>query len=88
MKSPPCAKLYAYLPASESPPATLPADLSTSTPRPDRVLVSEESVSMLELTIPFNSKEAIFKTKERKTNKPNYSSLIGDLEERRLSVTY
>ena len=88
---PPCAKLYADLPglrASESPPATLPADLSTSTARPDIVLVSEESVTMLELTIPSNSKEAITKAKERKTNKPNYSSLIGDLEERRLSVTY
>ena len=52
---PPCVKLYADLPglhASESPPATLPTDLSISTARPDIVLVSEESVTMLELTIP------------------------------------
>ena len=88
---PPCVKLYADLPgirASESPPVTLPIDLSTSTARPDIVLVSEESVTMLELTIPSNSKEAIIKAKERKTNKPNYNQLIGDLEERGLSVTY
>ena len=48
----------------------------------------QESATMLELTIPSNSKEAITKAKERKTNKPNYNSLIGDLEERRLSVAY
>ena len=87
---PPCVKLYADLPglcASESPPATLHTDLSTSTARPDIVLVSEESVTMLELTIPSNSKEAIIKAKERKTNKSNYNLLVGDLEERGLSVT-
>ena len=69
---PPCAKLYADLPglrASESPPATLPADLSTSTARPDIVLVSEESVTMLELTIPSNSKKQSPKQKrERPTS--------------------
>ena len=43
---------------------------------------------MLELTIPSNSKEAIIKAKERKTNKSNYNLLIGDLEEHGLSVTY
>ena len=68
---PPCVKLYADLPgphASESPPVTLPTDLPTLTARPDIVLVSEESVTMLELTIPSNSKEAIIKAKEKKTN--------------------
>ena len=62
----------------------MPTDLSTTTARPDVVLVSEESVTMLELTINSNSKEAVIKAKERKTNKPNYSLLIGDLEEHRL----
>ena len=64
--------LYADLPglhSSEFPPATLPTDLSTSTARPDITLVSEESVTMLELTIPSNSKEAIVKAKrERPTS--------------------
>ena len=89
---PPCVKLdVADLPAlraSKSPPATLHTDLSASTARADIVLVSEESVTMLELTIPSNSKEAIIKAKERKTNKSNYNLLIEDLEERGLSVTY
>ena len=51
----------------------LPCLLTTSTARPDIVLVSEESVTMLEVTIPSNSKEAIIKAKERKTNKSNYN---------------
>ena len=88
---PPSSKLYADLPglrASESPPATLPTNLSTSTARPDMVLTTESSVTMLELTIPSNSYDAIRKAKKRKTNKPNYSSLIGDLKKRGLSVTY
>ena len=88
---PPSSKLYADLPglrASESPTATLPTNLSTSTARPDIVLTTESSVTMLELTIPSNSHDAIRKAKERKINKPNYSFLIGDLKERGLSVTY
>ena len=77
----PCT-LYADLPslcASESSPATFPTDLPASTARPDIVLVSEESVTMLELTIPSNSKEAIIKAKERKTNKSNCNLRIVDL---------
>ena len=90
-ETPPQAKLYVDLPgfrASESPPATLPTNLLTSTARPDIILISGDNVTILELTIPSKSKEAINKAKERKSNKPNYNSLIGDLEERGLSVTY
>ena len=90
-ETPPQVKLYADLPgfqASESPPATLPTNLSTSTARPDIILISGDNVTILEVTIPSNSKEAINKAKERKSNKPNYNSLIGDLEGRGLSVTY
>ena len=69
-------------------PATLPANLSTSTTRPDIVIVSEKNVTMIELTIPSNSRDALIRAKERKNNKPNYNSLIGDLEDRGLSVNY
>ena len=89
-ETPPQAKLYTDLPgfrASESPPATLPTNLSTSTARPDIIMISGDNVTILKLTIPSNSKEAINKAKERKSNKPNYNSLIGDLEEQGLSVT-
>ena len=43
---------------------------------------------MIELTIPSDSRAAMIKAKERKNNKPNYNSLIGDLEDRRLAVNY
>ena len=87
---PPNSKLYADLPglrANESPPATLPTNLSTSTARPD-IVVSENNVTMIELTIPSVSRAAMIKAKERKNNKLNYNSLIGDLEHRGLSVNY
>ena len=59
----PChSKLYADLPsfrAREAPPATLPASISTSTARRDLVLMAEDSVTILELTIPANSQETM-----------------------------
>jgi len=41
---------------------------------------------MIELTILSDSRAAMIKAKERKENKPNYNSLIGDLEDSGLSV--
>ena len=67
---------------------TLPTNLSTSTARPDLVIVSENNVTMIELTIPSDSRAAMIKAKERKNNKPNYNSLIGDLENHEFSVNY
>ena len=63
-------------------------NLSTSTARPDLVIVSENNVTMIEITIPSESRAAMIKAKERKNKKPNYNSLIGDLEDRGLSVNY
>jgi len=61
----PCSsKLYVDLPVyrtCESSPANLSANLSITTARPDLVLTSEDSVTMIELTIPTNSKEAMQK---------------------------
>lgn len=88
----PClSTLYANLPglrASESTPATLPTSISTSIAKPDIVLTSEDSITMFELIIVTNSQEAMQMVKERKSKKPNYMSLIFDLEERGLKVTY
>ena len=50
----PSSKLYADLPghlASESPPSTIPSNLSTSLSRPDLVLVSPDSITLLELSV-------------------------------------
>ena len=88
---PPDTKLYADLPglrACESPIATIPTDLSTTSARPDIVLIPESNVTMVELTIPSNSKAALIQAKERKRKRLTYNSLIGDLEVRSLSVNY
>ena len=44
------------------------------------VLVSQSSISMLELTVPTNSHQAIQAARDRKMKKHNYQHLIGDLE--------
>ena len=52
---PATAHLYVDIPtwrASESPPATIPTNISTTQARPDMVLIEDLSVNLLELTIP------------------------------------
>ena len=55
-------KIFADLPgkrASDSLPATIPTDISTTTSRPDQVLISKPEITLLELTVLFNSPEAL-----------------------------
>ena len=59
---PSSCQIYADIPswrASDSPPATLPNNISTSTLRPDLVLILNNNITILELTIPSNNKEAL-----------------------------
>ena len=67
--------LHADIPtwrASESPPATIPTNISTTWARPDMFLMEDLSVNLLELTIPTNTYEALqaARSKIRKTNIP------------------
>ena len=60
--------LYANIPtwrASESPPTTIPTNISTTRARPDMVLIDDLSVNLLELTIPTNTYEALEAAKNR-----------------------
>ena len=43
-------------------------------------LSSKNSVSLIELTIPFNSPESLANAKTQKENKENYQLVLGDLE--------
>ena len=64
-------KLLADIPswrASDSPPSTLPANISTTTSRPDLVLIE----NILELTVPSNNKEALHAAYLRESNKSSY----------------
>jgi len=76
----PCSsKLYVDLPVyrtCESSPANLPANLSIPTARPDLVLTSEDSVTMIELTIPTNSKEAMQKANSNQEGKESVNPTI------------
>ena len=83
--------LHADIPtwrASESPPATIPTNISTTRARPDMVLIEDLSVNLLELTIPTNTYEALQAARSRKSEKPTYLQLVSDLEDRGLSVSF
>ena len=87
----PTAAVFADIPnhrACESPPATIPVELSTTTARPDIVLHKGKSVILLELTIPWNSVASITSAKARKENKTSYQLLISDLTNSGYSVHY
>ena len=74
-------RLYANLPglrACSNPPATIPINLSTSSDRPDLVIVSGSDLTILELTIPANNMENIKNARDRKMTK--YQQLIADLD--------
>ena len=86
---PASVRLYADNPmwrASDSPPATIPTNISTTRARPDIVLIEDTSVNILE---PTNTREALQATRKRKSGKPLYNfRLINDLEDRGLLIGF
>ena len=78
-ETPPQAKLYADLPgfrASESPPATLPTNLSTSTARPDIILISGDNVTILELTSPPTQRKQLTRPKRERVTRQTITPLL------------
>ena len=76
-------KLYADLPgmrANDSPTSTIPENLLITSARPDIVLVGDCEVTLIELTIPHNSKEGLTNARTRKTEKQAYQQAVSDLE--------
>ena len=75
--------LYADLPglrASENPTATIPTSVATTTARPDIVVIQNNRITLLELTVPTNTQEGLQEARTRKQLKPNYLALLNDLE--------
>ena len=75
--------LYADLPglrASENPPATIPTSITTTTARPDVVVIQNNHIILLELTVPTNTPEGLQEARRQKQLKPNYLALLNDLE--------
>ena len=84
---PPSATLCADIPnhrASDFPASTFPRDISTSAQSD----LEDSSITILELTVPVNSKEALQAARLRKLNKEPYLHLLSALEDRGYTVQY
>jgi hypothetical protein len=90
-ESDPAAKVFADLPnqrACEAPVSTVPTDLTITTARPDIVLIEDKTVTILELTVPWNSASSLDNARSRKENKPNYQLLTSDLSAQGYSALF
>ena len=68
--------------AVDSPPSTIPPHILSTSARPDIVILEGNVITLLELTIPINTKIGLQNARARKQAKDNYISLLGDLEAR------
>ena len=64
------------LKAQKNPTSTVPPNLVVTTARPDMVYVNNDTVVLIELTIPFNSPDSLHNAQARKQNKQLYQQLI------------
>ena len=62
--------------ASENPVSTIPEDIWVTSARPDIVLVNEERLILIELTIPHNSLESLSNARDHKSQKELYLQVI------------
>ena len=61
------------------PPTTIPPQLVCTSSRPDIVIVQDQAVKMIELTICSNSLNAMKEARRREESKQNYQSLLSEL---------
>ena len=83
--------MYAGLPghrASDSPPATIPTDILSTSCRPDLFLCVGSTIKIPELTVCSNTREGFSNAQSRKQCKQMYTEMVGDLESRGYSVSY
>ena len=69
---PPCYKIYADLPghqASVSPPSTIPPHITSTLSRPDRVVVSTDSITLLELSVVTNTEHHLLAARNHKEDR-------------------
>ena len=74
--------------ASDNPPTTIPIDILATSSRPDIVFVSNDktNITIIELTIPFNSPDSFAEAQYRKYNK--YQLLLSELETKGLKPKF
>ena len=66
--------------ASEIPSSTVPVSIQTTSARPDMFLVRNMLLTLIELTISYDSRENLRNARARKSQKSSYLELLGDLE--------
>ena len=76
-------KLYADLPNHrdcDNSPATIPQDTVTTSARLDIVVIHGNKVTLIELTVPYNSPEALSNAWLRKKYRENYQLVLSELD--------
>ena len=58
----------------------MPQNIVATSARPDMVIVSGGNVKLVELTVPYNSPEALRNARQRKESKENYQLLLSELD--------
>ena len=82
--------LYADLPGkrvSENPTSTVPVSILATSARPDMVLIRSMEITLIELTVPYDSRENLNNARARKFQKSSYLELLGDLEAKGYSAS-
>ena len=82
--------LYVDLPGkrtSENPSSTVPVSILATSPRPDMVLIRNMVITLIELTVPYDSRENLRNGRARKSQKRSYLELLGDLEAKGYSAS-
>jgi len=66
----------------DAPPATIPPSILVSSYRPDIVVCNDDlkTISLLELTCPFNSSADLTAAHHRKALKPEYLQIVAELD--------
>ena len=66
--------------AEENPPSTIPNEILVTTTHPDIVAITNQTITLVELTIPYNSPECLANAKHRNETKTNYQLALSDLD--------
>ena len=86
-ESKPAAKVFADLPNQRACEAPVSTDLTITIARPDIILIEDKTVTILELTVPWNSASSLVNARSTKENKPNYQLLTSDLSAQALGYS-
>ena len=82
--------LYIDIPgkrSSENPSSTVPVSILATSVRPDMVLIRNMVITLIELTVPYDSRENLSNARARKSQKSSCLELLGDLEAKGYSAS-